>query len=124
MALHSMLCWWFTVQSCQQQTSLSASFLFGTTALKGLVSRLLYPPTPPQDHQLQRLPIMNHGRATCPWLYLLQGTHGFTLDPLLGEFMLTHPNIKIPTRGQIYSVNDARYFDCEPTHCRCQRGGS
>lgn len=42
-----------------------------------------------------------------------QGTHGFTLDPLLGEFMLTHPNISIPKRGQIYSVNDARYFDCE-----------
>jgi fructose-1,6-bisphosphatase I len=43
----------------------------------------------------------------------MQGTHGFTLDPLVGEFMLTHPNITIPKRGQIYSVNDARYFDCE-----------
>lgn len=40
-----------------------------------------------------------------------QGTHSFTLDPLLGEFMLTHPDITIPKRGQIYSVNDARYFD-------------
>ena len=30
--------------------------------------------------------------------------------------MLTHPNIKIPQRGQIYSVNDARYFDCELVH--------
>lgn len=27
--------------------------------------------------------------------------------------MLTHPNITIPKRGQIYSLNDARYFDCE-----------
>lgn len=44
-------------------------------------------------------------------LVALQGTHGFTLDPLLGEFMLTHPDITIPKRGQIYSVNDARYFD-------------
>lgn len=42
-----------------------------------------------------------------------QGTHGFTLDPAVGEFMLTHPNITIPKRGQIYSLNDARYFDCE-----------
>jgi fructose-1,6-bisphosphatase I len=41
----------------------------------------------------------------------LQGTHGFTLDPLCGEFLLTHPNIKIPQRGQIYSVNDARFHD-------------
>lgn len=39
------------------------------------------------------------------------GTHGFTLDPQLGDFVLTHPSITIPKRGQIYSVNDARYFD-------------
>ncbi|KAK1319764.1 hypothetical protein QJS10_CPB04g01577 [Acorus calamus] len=39
------------------------------------------------------------------------GTHAFTLDRSTGEFFLTHPDIKIPSRGQIYSVNDARYFD-------------
>lgn len=39
------------------------------------------------------------------------GTHAFTLDHATGEFILTHADIKIPTRGQIYSVNDARYFD-------------
>ncbi|KAL1557853.1 fructose-bisphosphatase [Salvia divinorum] len=39
------------------------------------------------------------------------GTHGFTLDHSTGDFILTHPDIKIPPRGQIYSVNDARYFD-------------
>jgi fructose-1,6-bisphosphatase I len=39
------------------------------------------------------------------------GTHGFTLDPALGEYVVTHPNMKIPKRGQIYSVNDARYHD-------------
>ncbi|KAD6454284.1 hypothetical protein E3N88_08990 [Mikania micrantha] len=39
------------------------------------------------------------------------GAHAFTLDHSTGDFVLTHPNIKIPTRGQIYSVNDARYFD-------------
>jgi fructose-1,6-bisphosphatase I len=32
--------------------------------------------------------------------------HGFTLDPSVGEFFLSHPNIKIPTRGSIYSVNE------------------
>jgi fructose-1,6-bisphosphatase len=40
-----------------------------------------------------------------------QGTHGFTLDPLCGEFLRSHPDITIPQRGQIYSVNDARYHD-------------
>ncbi|KAM0915179.1 hypothetical protein ACQ4PT_011070 [Festuca glaucescens] len=39
------------------------------------------------------------------------GTHGFTLDRSTGEFILTHPSIQIPPTGQIYSVNDARYFD-------------
>lgn len=39
------------------------------------------------------------------------GTHAFTLDHSTGDFILTHPNIKISPRGQIYSVNDARYFD-------------
>jgi fructose-1,6-bisphosphatase len=31
-----------------------------------------------------------------------QGTHGFTLDHLTGEYVLTHPNMTIPARGQIY----------------------
>jgi fructose-1,6-bisphosphatase I len=35
------------------------------------------------------------------------GTHGFTLDPTIGEFVLTHPNIKIPKRGKIYSINES-----------------
>lgn len=35
------------------------------------------------------------------------GTLGFTLDPQLGEFVLTHPSIRIPQRGTIYSCNEA-----------------
>jgi len=34
------------------------------------------------------------------------GVHGFTLDPSIGEFLLSHPNIKTPPRGKIYSVNE------------------
>ncbi|KAG9140241.1 hypothetical protein Leryth_014686 [Lithospermum erythrorhizon] len=34
------------------------------------------------------------------------GVNGFTLDPSLGEFVLTHADIKIPTKGTIYSVNE------------------
>jgi fructose-1,6-bisphosphatase I len=33
------------------------------------------------------------------------GVHGFTLDPMIGEFLLTHPNIHIPVRPKYYSVN-------------------
>ena len=32
--------------------------------------------------------------------------HGFTLDPSVGEFFLSHPNIQIPERGSVYSVNE------------------
>jgi len=34
-----------------------------------------------------------------------QGVHGFTLDPRVGEFLLSHPNIRIPARPKYYSVN-------------------
>jgi fructose-1,6-bisphosphatase I len=34
-----------------------------------------------------------------------QGVHGFTLDPSVGEFILSHPDIRIPRRGKIFSVN-------------------
>ncbi|GAC1693964.1 MAG: class 1 fructose-bisphosphatase [Gemmatimonadaceae bacterium] len=36
-----------------------------------------------------------------------QGVHGFTLDPTLGEFLLSHPNMRIPERGRYLSVNDS-----------------
>ncbi len=36
-----------------------------------------------------------------------QGAHGFTLDPSIGEFLLSHPNIRIPDIGRYLSVNDS-----------------
>ena len=36
-----------------------------------------------------------------------QGAHGFTLDPSIGEFLLSHPNIRIPDDARYLSVNDA-----------------
>src|SRR5215208_3276950 len=36
-----------------------------------------------------------------------QGVHGFTLDPSIGEFLLSHPNIRIPDDGRYLSVNDS-----------------
>lgn len=37
------------------------------------------------------------------------GVHGFTLFPDVGEFLLSHEDIKIPERGRIYSVNEGNY---------------
>jgi len=35
-----------------------------------------------------------------------RGVHGFTLDPSLGEFLLSHENIRTAPRGKIYSINE------------------
>ncbi|MEM0963869.1 MAG: class 1 fructose-bisphosphatase [Bacteroidota bacterium] len=37
------------------------------------------------------------------------GVNGFTLDPSIGEFLLSHPNIRTPERGQMYSINEGNY---------------
>jgi fructose-1,6-bisphosphatase I len=36
-----------------------------------------------------------------------EGVHGFTLDPSVGEFFLSHPDIRIPERSKYYSINEA-----------------
>jgi len=38
-----------------------------------------------------------------------KGVNGFTLDPSIGEFCLSHPNMKIPDDGIIYSINEGNY---------------
>jgi len=38
-----------------------------------------------------------------------QGVHGFTLDPTIGEFLLSHPNITCPPVGKYYSVNESNW---------------
>jgi fructose-1,6-bisphosphatase I len=37
------------------------------------------------------------------------GVNGFTLDPSVGLFILSHPDMKIPDNGSIYSINEANY---------------
>ncbi len=38
-----------------------------------------------------------------------KGVNGFTLDPSIGEFCLSHPNLRIPSTGRTYSVNESNY---------------
>ena len=38
-----------------------------------------------------------------------KGVNGFTLDPSIGEFCLSHPNMKVPAEGSIYSINEGNY---------------
>lgn len=41
------------------------------------------------------------------------GVNGFTLDPSIGEFLLSHPNIRTPERGEMYSINEGNYNSWE-----------
>jgi fructose-1,6-bisphosphatase I len=43
-----------------------------------------------------------------------QGVHGFTLDPTIGDFFLSHVNIRIPERGKIYSINEGNHATWQP----------
>jgi len=38
-----------------------------------------------------------------------KGVNGFTLDPSIGEFCLSHPDMKVPDEGKIYSINEGNY---------------
>jgi fructose-1,6-bisphosphatase I len=42
-----------------------------------------------------------------------RGVNGFTLDPSVGEYTLSHPNITCPEKGKIYSVNHGNFFQYE-----------
>jgi fructose-1,6-bisphosphatase I len=42
------------------------------------------------------------------------GVNGFTLDPSIGEFCLSHPGIVCPDNGKIYSVNEGNYIHFPP----------
>ena len=42
------------------------------------------------------------------------GVNGFTLDPSIGEFLLSHPDIRIPDQGTMYSTNEADIEDFSP----------
>jgi fructose-1,6-bisphosphatase I len=51
-----------------------------------------------------------YGSSTMLVYATRRGVNGFTLDPSIGEFTLSHPNIKCPADGNIYSVNHGNYF--------------
>jgi len=46
------------------------------------------------------------------------GVNGFTLDPAVGEFFLSHPKMQFPETGRIYSINDGLLNDANPASQR------
>ena len=57
---------------------------------------------------------MAYGSSTMFIFTTGNGVNGFTLDPSIGEFLLTRPNLKIPEEGPMYSVNEADVEDFSP----------
>ena len=43
-----------------------------------------------------------------------KGVHGFTLDPTVGEFLLSHPDLRFPARGKTYSINEGNAASWDP----------
>lgn len=54
-----------------------------------------------------------YGPTTMLMLSVGTGVYGFTLDPMMGEFMLTHPNLRIPEDTQEFAINasNARFWE-------------
>ncbi len=50
-----------------------------------------------------------YGSSTMMVITTGQGVNAFTLDASIGDFCLSHPDIKIPKDGKIYSINDGNY---------------
>jgi fructose-1,6-bisphosphatase I len=50
-----------------------------------------------------------YGSATMLVYTTGKGVNGFTLDPSIGEFCLSHPDMKCPKTGTIYSINEGNY---------------
>ena len=51
-----------------------------------------------------------YGSSTILVYATRRGVNGFTLDPSIGEYTLSHPNIQCPPTGKIYSVNHGNFF--------------
>jgi fructose-1,6-bisphosphatase I len=56
-------------------------------------------------NRLEAAAYVIYGSSTMMVYSTGHGTYGFTLDPTIGEFLLSHPNIRIPSPGGYYSVN-------------------
>lgn len=55
-----------------------------------------------------------YGSSTMFVLTTGKGVHGFTYEPSLGEYYLSHPDIRMPETGTMYSINEGLYPDFEP----------
>jgi fructose-1,6-bisphosphatase I len=60
-----------------------------------------------------------YGPSTVLVYSIGRGVHAFTLDPSLGEFILSNENLKIPSSGKLYSVNEGNFGQWDPAMQTC-----
>lgn len=80
---------------------------------------------PPRD--LVAAGYILYGSSTMMVYSTGQGVHGFTLDPELGEFLLSHENMCLPEPPAYYSINDAHFNRWRPevqAYVRWLQGGN
>jgi len=71
-----------------------------STSERGAPEDILQP-----GHKLAAAGYVIYGSSTMMVYSTGQGVHGFTLDPSVGEFLLSHENIRIPDKALYYSAN-------------------
>lgn len=64
-------------------------------------------------HQQLAAGYILYGPSTMLVYSIGKGVHAFTLDPSLGEFILSSENIQVPAHGPIYSVNEGNFWQWE-----------
>jgi fructose-1,6-bisphosphatase I len=76
----------------------------------------------PRGEKVKDEDFLQNGRAQVAAVYIIYGSstmlvyttgngvNGFTLDPSIGEFCLSHRDIKTPQEGKIYSINEGNYI--------------
>ena len=75
------------------------------TSDMSLMTNVLQP-----GHRLLAAGYFIYGSSTMMVYTTGRGVHGFTLEPRIGEFFLSHENIRIPEKGKTYSINEGNYY--------------
>ncbi|KAI2508952.1 FBPase [Fragilaria crotonensis] len=92
----------FEQQGAKEEKLFSSSDGDDATEQENLVRSVLQP-----GKNMRAAGYCLYSSATVLVITLGDTVMGFTLDPQLNEFVLTHPNLTIPQRGNVYSCNEA-----------------
>ena len=88
--------------------NISIGTIFAVLRAQSVAGHLTEGPLQP-GHKIVAAGYSVYGSATTLVLSTGDGVHGFTLDPGVGEFFLSHPDIRCPEKGNTYSINEGNY---------------